>query len=174
MAAITLTSADLNGYSIDQLRYYNMVTPTSLDDYGWRNTIFPAQTPTRPELTLEHQISKIPDTALVGWDVMEGLSVVRSVDGPLLDELGYPKPVKFHYQAERYGAYNNSVKRLTDLRTPLDESYSSWDSYVQLVLDWARKKEGLRRLYCITEHRPYVFNRSWVLNAVYYTVIGCP
>lgn len=172
MSVLLLQPESFTELRLEQLLEEGIVSEAQFGASGWRNTLFPETTRIRREISAEHHITQLPITALAGWDVMEQQRVTRLVDGAELNAAGYPKKVKFAHNALQYGEFGNSVKRFRDLPTPLSTNYPGWESYVQPVLTWARAELGLTKIYCITEHRPFVHNTSYVLNAIYYTITG--
>jgi hypothetical protein len=184
MVTTTLPITEFDGYSLDFLAYRRLISAPSAANRAYRNTLFPAATRKHGTIHPEHFIHTLRPEALdpLVWDVMEQQHVLRVT--PTQELFLPPAPaidpwnddtttqVTTAYHALVYGTYGNSVKRMSGARLPFDPQLAGWEKYVNPVLAWARDVMELTRIYCITEHRPYVDSTNWVLNATYFTVTG--
>lgn len=169
------------GSSIEYLLETGVIAPYSNDNRPWRNSILPRQDDERlgnlvtnkPYGSYSHrlQASIVERSAFGTLDILDKVDALFDETRGVLGADGKPHPVWKRYIAKEIGSYTDSVKRYKDLEDPLSMKLPGWQRYIAGVCQWAEAK-GVQKIFCVTEYRPHVVDKNYVLNASYFTVRG--
>jgi hypothetical protein len=99
-------------------------------------------------------------------DMYAGFEILPTSEGThyLLDNIGNPTTKQSFYKVESFGDYVTGVQ----IKTPPTQLKID---VVRNVLKWAENM-GIKGIYSIIAHKPFVYTKEYVLNYTYFTVKG--